>query len=246
MCGLESSRVANVVVFGKARKVTGGEHDRPHEVLAGVKAMTPLDKPPHPLKLSEVLDWTVSYTNPPTVWLVTLRAWYRLGNPSPAYLRTFAGVQRRTEFVRVVADALRKDYQITLDAALDVMASCDVVEGDLLDPQFRGAHAANVSAREAARADAEKAARDAGVGGGAMRAAGDAAERAAEQTPLRYTRRQVIDDASFVASQIEGLRKSGGLVSGSELARPPVVNDLMSILAKTKRLSLHAAIVRLG
>ena len=93
MCGLESSRVANVVVFGKARKVTGGEHDRPHEVLAGVKAMTPLDKPPHPLKLSEVLDWTVSYTNPPTVWLVTLRAWYRLGNPSPAYLRTFAGVQ---------------------------------------------------------------------------------------------------------------------------------------------------------
>ena len=235
MCGLESSRVANVVVFGKARKVTGGEHDRPHEVLAGVKAMTPLDKPPHPLKLSEVLDWTVSYTNPPTVWLVTLRAWYRLGNPSPAYLRTFAGVQRRTEFVRVVADALRKDYQITLDAALDVMAACDVVEGDLLDPQFRGAHAANVSAREAARADAEKAARDAGVGGGAMRAAGDAAERAAEQTPLRYTRRQVIDDASFVASQIEGLRKSGGLVSGSELARPPVVNDLMSILAKTKK-----------
>jgi hypothetical protein len=235
MCGLESSRVANVVVFGKARKVTGGEHDRPHEVLAGVKAMTPLDKPPHPLKLSEVLDWTVSYTNPPTVWLVTLRAWYRLGNPSPAYLRTFAGVQRRTQFVRVVADALRKDYQITLDAALDVMAAVDVVEGDLLDPQFRGAHAANVSAREAARADAEKAARDAGVGGGAMRAAGDAAERAAEQTPLRYTRRQVIDDASFVASQIEGLRKSGGLVSGSELARPPVVNDLMSILAKTKK-----------
>jgi hypothetical protein len=76
------------------------------------------------------------------------------------------------------------------------MAACDVVEGDLLDPQFRGAHAANVSAREAARADAEKAARDAGVGGGAMRAAGDAAERAAEQTPLRYTRRQVVDDAS--------------------------------------------------
>ena len=108
MVGLETSRIANVVVFGKARKVVGGEHDRPHEVLSGSKAMTPLDKPPHPLKLSEVLDWTVSYADPPCVWLVTLRAWYRLGNPSPAYLRTFAGIQRRTRFVRAVAAKLRE------------------------------------------------------------------------------------------------------------------------------------------
>ena len=119
MVGLETSRVANVVVFGKARKVVGGEHDRPHEVLSGSKAMTPLDKPPHPLKLSEVLDWTVSYAEPPCVWLVTLRAWYRLGNPSPAYLRTFAGIQRRTRLVRAVADALRMDFDLSCDAALD-------------------------------------------------------------------------------------------------------------------------------
>ena len=165
MVGLETSRIANVVVFGKARKVVGGEHDRPHEVLSGSKAMAPLDKPPHPLKLSEVLDWTVSYADPPCVWLVTLRAWYRLGNPSPAYLRTFAGIQRRTRFVRAVAAKLRQNFDLSCDAALDAMAACDVVEGDLLDPTFRGAHAANVAAREAARAEAEKAARDRGLTG---------------------------------------------------------------------------------
>ena len=235
MVGLETSRVANVVVFGKARKVVGGEHDRPHEVLSGSKAMTPLDKPPHPLKLSEVLDWTVSYAEPPCVWLVTLRAWYRLGNPSPAYLRTFAGIQRRTRLVRAVADALRVDFDLSCDAALDAMAACDVVEGDLLDPKFRGAHAANVAAREAARAEAEKAARDDGATGAAIRAAGDAAERTAEQTPLRYTRRMVMEDAAFVAAQIEGLRRSGGLVPGDRLARPACVVDLASVLAKTRK-----------
>ena len=236
MVGLETSRVANVVVFGKARKVVGGEHDRPHEVLSGSKAMTPLDKPPHPLKLSEVLDWTVSYADPPCVWLVTLRAWYRLGNPSPAYLRTFAGIQRRTRFVRAVAAKLREDFHLSCDAALDAMAACDVVEGDLLDPTFRGAHAANVAAKEAARAEAEKAAREAGLTGREIRAAGDAAERTAEGlTPLRYTRRAVMEDAAFVAAQIEGLRRSGGLVPGDELTQPACVSELQTILAKTRK-----------
>ena len=68
-------------------------------------------------------------------------------------------------FVRAVAAKLREDFHLSCDAALDAMAACDVVEGDLLDPTFRGAHAANVAAKEAARAEAEKAAREAGLTG---------------------------------------------------------------------------------
>jgi hypothetical protein len=101
MVGLESIRCSNVVVFGKARKLEGGEGSkRPREILPSPK---PVDKPPHPLKLSEVLDWTVSYSDPPCVWLVTLRAWYKLVDPSPAYLRTFAPIQRRIAFAAAAA-----------------------------------------------------------------------------------------------------------------------------------------------
>lgn len=57
--GLEQCRTKNVVVFGKARKVEGGESSRPKDVLK--RALKPVNKPPHPLKLSEVLDWTVCY-----------------------------------------------------------------------------------------------------------------------------------------------------------------------------------------
>ena len=52
---------------------------------------------------------------------------------------------------------------------------------------------------------------------------------------MRYTRRAVMEDAAFVAAQIEGLRKSGGLVPGELLARPACVDDLRTILAKTRK-----------
>ena len=72
-----ATRVSNIVVFGKARKVYGGENERPKDVLT--VPLMPLEKPPRPLKLAEVLDWTICHSSPPAVWLVTLRAWYRLG-----------------------------------------------------------------------------------------------------------------------------------------------------------------------
>ena len=134
MVGLESIRCSNIVVFGKARKIVGGEGSkRPFEVLS--RPLEPLDKPPHPLKLGEVLDWTVSYADPPCVWLVTLRAWYRLGEPSAAYLRTFAPMHRRVNFVAVTAAALREDWNLTVEAALRALAEVPVVPGDLLDPR---------------------------------------------------------------------------------------------------------------
>ena len=71
-------------------------------------ALVPVDKPPRPLKLTEVLDWTVCHSDPPAVWLITLRAWYRLGEPSAAYLRNYGVMQRRLAFCHVTAAALRR------------------------------------------------------------------------------------------------------------------------------------------
>ena len=58
-------QVANIVVFGKAHKVAGGESQPPRKVLSA--PMRKLDKPPHPLKLVEILDWCVQYSEPPAV-----------------------------------------------------------------------------------------------------------------------------------------------------------------------------------
>ena len=44
-----------------------------------------------------------------------------------------------------------------------------------------------------------------------------------------------MEDAAFVAAQIEGLRKSGGLVPGELLAQPACVSELQTILAKTRK-----------
>ena len=161
MVGLESIRCSNVVVFGKARKLVGGEGSkRPREILP---SPNPVDKPPHPLKLSEVLDWTVSYSDPPCLWLVTLRAWYKLVEPSPAYVRVFAPMQRRVAFAAAAAEALRRNWNVRLEDALAFCAErTEVVPGDLLDPKFRVLAASNAAAAELQRKDAEVAARGAG------------------------------------------------------------------------------------
>jgi hypothetical protein len=64
------------VIFGRARKLAGGESERPARVLS--RALVPEDRPPHPLKLAEVLDWTLCHgcgDAGPAIWLITLRAW---------------------------------------------------------------------------------------------------------------------------------------------------------------------------
>ena len=50
---------SDLVVFGKARKVEGGENELPSTLL--MKKLQPQLRPPHPLKLVDVLDWCVSY-----------------------------------------------------------------------------------------------------------------------------------------------------------------------------------------
>ena len=209
MVGLESIRCSNVVVFGKARKLVGGEGSkRPREILP---SPNPVDKPPHPLKLSEVLDWTVSYSDPPCLWLVTLRAWYKLVEPSPAYVRVFAPMQRRVAFAAAAAEALRRNWNVRLEDALAFCAErTEVVPGDLLDPKFRVLAASNAAAAELQRKDAEVAARGAGDAPRAPRKPATGAKAgSATVAPLRYDARDVIADGAFVAQQLESLRLSG-------------------------------------
>ena len=247
MVGLECIRCSNVIVFGKARKLEGGEGaKRPFEILSqpgGV--LKPVDKPPHPLKLSEVLDWTVSYTTPePCIWLVTLRAWYKLIDPSPQYLRVFAPMQRRVAFTAVAAEMLRLNWAVSLD---DAMAKCaaetQVVPGDLLDPRFRVIAASNAAATERERKESE-AANVAAEKGEETEADGEDKKEIAddkkppEVVPLRYTTRDVVDDGAFIATQLEALRTSGALMEGTELTKPPLIDQFKNILEVTKKKEL--------
>ena len=63
MCGLESSRVANVVVFGKARSIVGEENERPKDVLTA-GPLVPRDKPRRPLKIDEVGLYKLNAVDP--------------------------------------------------------------------------------------------------------------------------------------------------------------------------------------
>ena len=95
---------SDLVVFGKARKVEGGENELPSTLL--MKKLHPQLRPPHPLKLVDVLDWCVSYDEVEgggtySIWLVTPRAWYKLGQPGAKYAATFAQTRRRAMFASV-------------------------------------------------------------------------------------------------------------------------------------------------
>lgn len=148
-----TTRVSNIVVFGKARKVHGGESERPKDVLTA--PLVPLDKPPRPLKLAEILDWTICHgAESPAVWIVTVRAWYRLGEPTAAYLRNYGVMQRRLAFCHVTADALRRDYELSLEAALRVLVEVPLVDGDLVDPKYRAHFEAQAEAIERAKEEA--------------------------------------------------------------------------------------------
>jgi hypothetical protein len=254
MVGLEQIRCSNVIVFGKARKLEGGEGGkRPFEILTQSGDLVSVDKPPHPLKLSEVLDWTVSYTDPPSIWLVTLRAWYKLINPSQTYLRTFAPMQRRVAFAAVAADALRANWAVSLNDALALCAKNTlVVSGDLLDPRFRVVAASNSrDASERTRRDLEAVRVKAeGGGDGATEAdedkEGDAknkpeVEAAAEVVPLAYTTRDVVEDGAFIAAQLESLRAAGALVAGTELTKPELIDGFKNVLELTKQRELADA-----
>ena len=98
----------------------------------------------------EVLDWTVCHSDPPAVWLITLRAWYRLGVPHEKYLQKFATIQRRLAFCQVAARELRLDWELSVEDGLDAMREVAVVPGDLADLRFRGGGGVAAAAEVAA------------------------------------------------------------------------------------------------
>ena len=115
---------SDLVVFGKARKVEGGENELPSTLL--MKKLQPQLRPPHPLKLVDVLDWCVSYDEVEgggtySIWLVTPRAWYKLGQPGAKYAATFAQTRRRAMFASVFKKCIEEDWECSFTKVLEAM-----------------------------------------------------------------------------------------------------------------------------
>ena len=57
--------------------------------------------------IPRVLDWSIDYETPQSVWLVTDRAWYRLLTPAPEYAAIYrAGGQRKFDLCVRAVNAL--------------------------------------------------------------------------------------------------------------------------------------------
>ena len=60
--------------------------------------------------LPRVVDWSIDYENPQSLWLITPSGWYRALDPSPEYVSTFrAGAQRKFDFATRAVNALKQD-----------------------------------------------------------------------------------------------------------------------------------------
>jgi hypothetical protein len=60
--------------------------------------------------LPRVLDWSIDYENPQSLWLITPNGWYRALDPSPEYVSLFrAGAQRKFDFATRAVNALKQD-----------------------------------------------------------------------------------------------------------------------------------------
>ena len=165
------------------------------------------------------------------------------GEPSSAYLHNYAVMQRRIAFCHVTANALRRDYDLSLEAALQVLVEVPVADGDLMDPKYRAHFEAQAEAVERAKETAAERARAAGGGEEEIETAREAAGAAAHNlaTPVQYDKRDVINEAAFIAEHVEKLRKCGGLVPGSSLPAPPIVATFRTLLRVTKKREAHNA-----
>ena len=230
MVGLESIRCSNVVVFGKARKLVGGEGSkRPREIL-------PSPNPVENRRTAQVIRCWTGRCRAPTRRVCSWSP-ARLVQARPTLPRTCAcsAQQRRCPFAAAAAGA-SPELGVRLEGALAFCGAHEVVPGDLPDPRFRVLAASNAAAAELRRKDAEVAARGAGESPRAPRKPATR-RRAGSATvaPLRYDARDVIADGAFVARRLESLRLSGSLVPGSELTKPPVIDAFANVLEETKK-----------
>ena len=60
--------------------------------------------------LPRIVDWSIDYENPQSLWLITPNGWYRALDPSPEYVSLFrAGAQRKFDFATRAVNALKRD-----------------------------------------------------------------------------------------------------------------------------------------
>ena len=74
--------------------------------------------------IPRVVDWSLDYEDPQSVWLVTERGWYRLLTPAPEYSAIYrAGVQRKFDLCTRAVNALREDPMASYDDVLPKVLS---------------------------------------------------------------------------------------------------------------------------
>jgi hypothetical protein len=61
------------------------------------------------VKLPHVTEWCIDYGEPPTLWLLTKSAWYKLLNPAPEYVELFASTRCKYDLCIRTAALLRAD-----------------------------------------------------------------------------------------------------------------------------------------
>ena len=205
---VHGSRPNRVLVLGRARKLEGGEHGLPSEVLAA--PLTPQDKPPHALKLMEVHDWTIKYGgDEPELWLVTPRAWYKLLNPAPRFEKYVTVTTRRANFTNAIVRALVKNWELSLEEGLDIILGVPVVAHDVPVAVKTPTKAAKMLGDTTAEAQKEA----------ALNGCTEEEIRESKDTSAyKYTHADIVGDGFFIVSQIETLVRCKAL-------RPPTASE---------------------
>ena len=205
---------SDLVVFGKARKVEGGENELPSTLL--MKKLQPQLRPPHPLKLVDVLDWCVSYDEVEgggtySIWLVTPRAWYKLGQPGAKYAATFAQTRRRAMFASVFKKCIEEDWECSFTKVLEAMKNAPRVDFDVkvkketLKEKKDNDGTDGESEEEEEEDDEDDEEDD---------------DDDDDDDEFSYSEKEIKKDGFFVCSQVEHLVKSGVLLPpGTEASR---------------------------
>eukprot|EP00854_Cymbomonas_tetramitiformis_P012018 gene12018-14200_t len=66
--------------------------------------------------LAEVKEWCIDYSDPPSVWLLTNHAWYKLRDPSKEYEPFFSTTRRKFDLCISIASVLEANPTASFDA----------------------------------------------------------------------------------------------------------------------------------
>ena len=207
---------SDLVVFGKARKLEGGENEAPSTLL--MKKLQPQMRPPHPLKLVDVLDWCVSYDEVEggtySIWLVTPRAWYKLGQPGVKYAATYAQTRRRAMFASLFKKCIEEDWECSFTKVLETMKNAPRVEYDVKEKK----ESMKKEKEDAEGTDGEPEEEEEDKDDDEDNDGND--EDDDEDDDFSYSEKEIKKDGFFVCAQVEHLVKSGVLLPpGTEASK---------------------------